>query len=272
MKKKAIIITFAAALCALTSCGKDVVSLPDMAASPADNTNAAAMSAAAVTTVNTESTTAAKAAASNNKTAETAISESAAEVTPTAAVTEASQETEALQETAAENNSFKKGVSNGNVYTSEYAGIKITLPEEAHFLDEADLYTHYTMPTRFMSEDEKAFHKTGVLDACVCYDDAIKRVDVWFYDTKLRYPDTPDISAEELLRRYELTFSEDTEVSAIGTPETVDICGKSYVRVNYTIYSQDHISYARRIDDEHIMLIRTSNLSAEEFESFIEAF
>ncbi|WP_294410291.1 hypothetical protein [uncultured Ruminococcus sp.] len=39
MKKKAIIITFAAALCALTSCGKNVVSMPEMAASPADNTS-----------------------------------------------------------------------------------------------------------------------------------------------------------------------------------------------------------------------------------------
>ena len=113
MKKNAIIITFAAALCALTSCSKEVGSLPDMAVSPADS--------------------------------------------------------ETVQNNATVYNGFKSSAVNGNVYTSEYAGIKITLPEDANFLDVDNLHTHYIMPTRFMSEDEKSFYMTGELDASACY-------------------------------------------------------------------------------------------------------
>lgn len=43
--KKSIIITLAVTLCALTSCGKDNVSFPEAATSPADKPNAVAISA-----------------------------------------------------------------------------------------------------------------------------------------------------------------------------------------------------------------------------------
>ena len=46
-------------------------------------------------------------------------------------------------------------------------------------------------------------------------------------------------------------------------------CGKDYVKVSYTAFSQPHITYARRIDAEHIMEIRTAGLTAEDFESRI---
>ena len=166
---------------------------------------------------------------------------------------------------------FTSGVSNGNVYVSDYAGIKITIPEDASFLDEANLNTHYTMPTRFMSAEEKSFYMTGIIDAACCYGDEIKRVDVWFYNTKLRYPETPDISAEEFMQRDELNFSSDVDVTDITTPERVSICGNEYIRASYTAFSQAHISYARRIDDNYIMIIRTSGFSADDIESRIEA-
>lgn len=212
MKKNAI-ITFAAALCALTSCSKEVGSLPDMAVSPAVS--------------------------------------------------------ETVQNNATVYNGFKSSAVNGNVYTSEYAGIKITLPEDANFLDVDNLHTHYIIPTRFMSEDEKSFYMTGELDASACYGYAVNRVDVWFYNTKQRYPSNPDMSAEEFLKTDEMDFDPETEVSDVAGPEYVKICGKDYVKVSYTAFSQPHITYARRIDAEHIMEIRTAGLTAEDFESRI---
>lgn len=165
--------------------------------------------------------------------------------------------------------SFTPGVSNGIVYTSDYAGIKITLPEDGSFLNEADLDTHYIMPTRFMTEEERTFYKTGVLDATACYSDAIKRVDVWFYNTKQRFPDAPGISAEEFMQCDELVFDPEIEVTDIGNIETVNICGKNYARACYTSFSQNRVSYVRRIDDDYIMVIRTSGIAPAEFESIV---
>lgn len=264
MKKKSIIITFAAALCALTSCGKNVVSMPEMAASPADNTSTTAISAEAVTAPKTESSPVTTAALPEDTTAAT-VSETIPEVTE-AAVNETGYKN------ATEYNGFRSSTVNGNVYSSEYAGIKITLPKEANFLDVDNLHTHYIMPTRFMSEDEKSFYMTGELDASVCYGDAVNRVDVWFYNTKQRYPDNPDMSAEEFLKADEMDFSPEVDVTDIVGPESVSICGKDYAKVSYNAFSQAHITYARRINDDYIMEIRTSGFTAEDFESCIEAF
>ena len=264
MKKNAIIITFAAALCALTSCSKEVGSLPDMAVSPADSTSAVAISAGTELAAKAESspvtTTAAMLEAT---TAATTASEAISEDVQAPAVSET------VQNNATVYNGFKSSTVNGNVYTSEYAGIKITLPEDANFLDVDNLHTHYIMPTRFMSEDEKSFYMTGELDASACYGYAVNRVDVWFYNTKQRYPSNPDMSAEEFLKTDEMNFDPETEVSDVAGPEYVKICGKDYVKVSYTAFSQPHITYARRIDAEHIMEIRTAGLTAEDFESRI---
>ncbi len=267
MKKNTIIITFAAALCALTSCSKEVASLPDMAVSPADNTSAVAISAGTELAAKAESspvtTTAALLEAT---TAATTASEAISEDVQAPAVSET------VQNNATVYNGFKSSTVNGNVYTSEYAGIKITLPEDANFLDVDNLHTHYIMPTRFMSEDEKSFYMTGELDASVCYGDAVNRVDVWFYNTKQRYPDNPDMSAEEFLKADEMDFSPEVDVTDIVGPESVSICGKDYAKVSYNAFSQAHITYARRINDDYIMEIRTSGFTAEDFESCIEAF
>lgn len=71
------------------------------------------------------------------------------------------------------------------------------------------------------------------------------------------------------LKTDEMDFDPETEVSDGAGPEYVKICGKDYVKVSYTAFSQPHITYARRIDAEHIMEIRTAGLTAEDFESRI---
>ena len=266
--KKSIIITLAAALCALTSCGKDNVSFPETAASPADKPNAVAISA----DVTTEAATA--------KPSETTVT---SETNDTAAVSAETNNEEVqvsdtntaqLENKPAEDNTFSAGVSNGNVYTSDFAGIKITLPENAGFLNSADLDTHYIMPTRFMSSAEKETYFTSTLDASACYGEDlenVKYVDVWFFNTKLRYPDDPDITAEEFMQRNELSFSPDIEATDISAPETVELCGKSYIKASYTVFDQAHVNYVRRINDDYIMAIRTSGFTNDNFESRLEA-
>ena len=113
MKKNAIIIRFAAALCALTSCSKEVGSLPDMAVSPADSTSAVAISAGTELAAKAESspvtTTAAMLEAT---TAATTASEAISEDVQAPAVSET------VQNNATVYNGFKSSAVNGNVYTS----------------------------------------------------------------------------------------------------------------------------------------------------------
>ncbi|WP_303837685.1 hypothetical protein [Ruminococcus flavefaciens] len=260
MKKNTFMITLAAALCALTSCGRELSSFPDMAASPSDNTKAVAISSG-----NDNNAAAEKAAE------ETAIDDNSSKAENTSkAASEIVYENKEKSDTAAKKE-FTKGRADGNVYISDYAGIKLTLPEEASFLDEDNLYTRYMMPTRFMSEEERNLYMTSVIDASVTYDEAVKCVDVWFCNTKQRYPETPDISVEEFVKNDELDNDPEIELTDIVGPENVSICGENYVRVSYTAFSVRHVTYARRIDDDYIMEIRTSGISADGFESRVEA-
>ncbi|MCR4795834.1 MAG: hypothetical protein K5898_11860 [Ruminococcus sp.] len=166
---------------------------------------------------------------------------------------------------------FDMGRIEGSTYISDYAGLKLKFPENAEFLDDSNLYTSYMMPTRFMSEEERAHYKTGVIDASVTYGEAYNKVNVWFYNTKLRYPENPDISAEEFLQLEEMDYTSDFEVTDICGPERISLGGNEYVKISYTVSSYPHIAYARRIDDENIILIQTSETPANDFESRFEA-
>lgn len=276
MKKNTFMITLAAALCALTSCGRELSSFPDMAASPSDNTKAVAISSGndnnAAAEKASEKTTENDNTAKTEKAAvETAVDDNSSKAENTSeAASETVYENKEKSETAAKKE-FTKGRADGNVYISDYAGIKLTLPEEASFLDEDNLYTRYMMPTRFMSEEERNLYMTSVIDASVTYDEAVKCVDVWFCNTKQRYPETPDISVEEFVKNDELDNDPEIELTDIVGPENVSICGENYVRVSYTAFSVRHVTYARRIDDDYIMEIRTSGISADNFESRVEA-
>ena len=194
--------------------------------------------------------------------------------------TETEPATEAVTEAATEvpteapvKKEFTQGVSDWNVYTSDYAGIKITLPETAHFINSDDLYTHYMMPTRFMYDDEKKRYLTGVLDATASYGndmEDVKSINVWFYDTKARFPENPDLSAMEFTELEVLNFT-DIDVSDVSTPDEVTLCGENYVKTSYKAFEHPHIDYVRRIDEDRIMVIRTSGFTADEFESRLEA-
>ena len=269
--KKSIIITLAATLCALTSCGKNNTSFPEAAASLSDKPNTAAISAE----ITTEPTS-----AKPSETTVTSVTNVTNDTTIVSAETnnEESQVSDTntihLENGTAENNAFSAGISNGNVYTSEFAGIRIKLPENAYFLNSDDLHTHYIMPTRFMSEAEKETYFTGTLDASACYGEDFENVNyvnVWFFNTKLGYPDDPDITAAEFMQRNELSFSPDIEATDISAPETIELCDKSYIRASYTAFDQNHVIYVRKINDDYIMAIRTSGFSPEDFESKLEA-
>ena len=166
---------------------------------------------------------------------------------------------------------FTKGVSNGNTYTSEYAGFRLTAPEDAEFLDEANLYTEYMMPTRFMYEEERDHYLTAVKDASVSYGDPYGSINVWFYNIKERYPKTENMSAEDFIRREFRNDHGKGDLEEISGPDAVTICGKEYLRIASADSSNPYSSYVRKIDDTYIVVINAVGSAVDDIESRFEA-
>ena len=264
MKKTTIAITLTAALFTLASCERHLHITSEL--DPyIDGNNASSVSAlsemttlpsapqgttAATNEVIPQETTAAANEAIPQSTASISATESAANVQKTA---------------------FDKGRIENNAYISDYAGLKLVFPENADFMDEANLYTQYMMPTRFMSEEEKKHHLTGVPDLSVTYGDSFSRVNVWYYDLKQRYPDEPDMSIEEFIQREELNYSPNFEVTDIQGPEKITLGGNEYTKISYICSSYPHITYYRMIDNDNLVAVQTSDASAEDIESRFEA-
>ena len=245
MKKTAIITALAAAVCVLPSCDRQVNTDQDTYDSASEAANA--VTAAADSEKN--SITADNAAGSEQDGSSFDIVSYADTVAGTA---------------------FSNGVVDGRVYTSEYAGIRLTAPEGAQLFDAEEVYTDYMMPTRFMNERDKGIYFTGIEDAEVCYSDMGGRINIWFYNVRLRCPLTPDMSAEEFLNR---RFEEDYKKS--GDPvehtiENVSIGGQEYIKAVRTGVLNDNVVYARRIDDNFIMVINATGNAAADMESIIE--
>ncbi len=174
-------------------------------------------------------------------------------------------------EDAPEKNEFTKGVSDGNTYTSEYAGFRLTSPANTEFLDETDLYTEYMMPTRFMYEEEREHYLTAVKDASVYYSDTYGNISVWFYNIRERYPKTENMSAEDFIQREFRNDHGKGDLEEMRGPDAVNICGKEYLRIASADSSDPHSSYVRKIDDTCIVVINAVGSAVDDIESRFEA-
>ena len=276
MKKATIAIALTAALFTLTSCEKHLHITSELDPYIGGNNASSVSALSEMTTLPSapQGTTAA-----TNEVIPQGTTAAANEAIPqgtTAAANEViPQGTENISATESAPNTqktaFDKGRLEGNTYISEQAGLKLVFPENADFMDEANLYTQYMMPTRFMSEEERNHHLTGVPDLSVTYGDSSSRVNVWFYDLKQRYPDEPHLSIAEFIQREELNYSSNFEVTDIQGPEKITLGGNEYTKISYICSSYPHISYYRMIDDDTLVAVQTSDASAEDIESRFKA-
>lgn len=325
MKKSTLMITIAASLCALTSCGRSVTtyqaSQPDeikavsyeitSSEKTADKTSEkvttakksetekstetfkteSAVTAAAVK-VNSVDTTAVRVAvttaAKKPQPAKTTVKSTAKPVAATSKTTVKTTakpqtttttnaavgtiESGRLDAAAAEGTAFRKGVSNGNVYTSEYAGFKFTAPTDTSFLNEDDLYTYYYMPARVMSDEEKKVYFTGIADAVGTYANAEGRVEVKFINTKLRYPDTPNMSEESFLNDYLESGLAGTVYTYVSGPEIVTLGGKDYYMMRTESNGYLKNVYVRRIDENFMVEILASGSAVADEADFAGRF
>lgn len=181
------------------------------------------------------------------------------------------EEMEQFEDATPEKAEFSKGVSNGNTYTSEYAGFRLVAPENAEFLDEANLYTEYMMPTRFMYEEERDYYLTAVKDASVSYYDPYGSISVWFYNIKERYPKTEYMTAESFIQREFRNDHGKGDLDEINGPDAVNICGQEYLRISSVDSANAYSYYVRKIDDNYIVVINAIGSAVDDIESRFEA-
>ena len=264
MKKFTLIITLAALLCFFTSCS----------VKNSDDKNANHVAVAATKAVSEKTEGIADAPKENDEetfTGNEVVTASLQDSTNGTNVSTLQDNTQYENDPVA-GTAFKRGVVNGNVYTSEYAGFKFTAPQDAIFYDEEQIKRANTTPLEYMSEEEKIFFKTGFLDASVRYSDFGGYVSIWYYNTKLRYPDTPDISAEEFIQKE--FFESDYQIrpkDMVG-PEKVTVGGNEYMRFSYTSLEHPYCMYVRRIDDDFIVKIDASEDTIDDIERRITMF
>lgn len=267
MKKAAVIITLSAAIFTLTSCDKQMHITSNLDSSYHDITN----NTSPVNT-QTENTTP---QITLNETTTTASNDETIQTTETA-----SSNNEAAVQTTGNNNTsqpavqirettFNKGKIVGNAYISEQAKLKLVFPEDAELYDKDALYTNFMMPTRFMSEEEKEHYMTGLIDFSATLGEESK-VNIWYYDLKHRYPETPDMTVEEYLQLEIANYKQNFTVTDICGPEKITLGGNEYTKISYTCESYPNIKYARKLDADNIIVIEVSDTSAADIESRFE--
>lgn len=284
MKKTTFILTLTAAICSLTSCENKLNASTQLNASNVENISMAAVD---VITQNTAEAATAPHEKDNASYEDIASDRSVSKELSVSDIIkdkdtlssddykEARQrtleETEQFKGDTAEEKSFKKGVSNGNTYTSEFAGFRIVAPEDAEFLDEDNLYTEYMMPTRFMYEEEKDYYLTAVKDASVSYGDPYGSISVWFYNIKERYPKTRDMSAEDFIQREFRNDHGRGDLDDIYGPDAVNICGKLYLKISSVDSANPYAYYVRKINDTYIVAINATGGAVDDMDSRFEA-
>ena len=184
-------------------------------------------------------------------------------VTTTAEVTAASEEnaTEAIEDIEEfdpkEGTSFKEGKVEGNVYTSEYAGIKFTVPEDVEFMDKQELDEMVQQSIASLQGNDKLQLMAKVTEAEIFEPDTMTIVDIGFHNIKRLHPDNADMTAEEFIEEDVVAPVRALDVD-ITEPETVKLGGREFTKVKISEKTDANTYqnlYASRIDDDFIMFI-----------------
>ncbi|SHM75205.1 hypothetical protein SAMN04487860_11296 [Ruminococcus flavefaciens] len=160
---------------------------------------------------------------------------------------------------AGEGTEFKSGTASGNVYTSEYAGIKVTFPEDTALNDRAanekELGKIWSKLDE-NSKNEQGNHITDLVANC-------KETTYVFqyYNTKLLFPDKNNVTAEDFMEQH-IAYEGNEEIKTTA-PEKITLGGKEYTKETVVIDQIDLelVYYARKIDDDFILVINSQGES-----------
>ena len=218
---------------------------------------------------------------SSTETITAAVSESTEAETTTETETMA-DETETTTETVtepdeddpAEETNYTKGTVENGVYTNEFAGISMRIPEEMQQVPDSELQKQKKKSISALTEESDITREKNVI-----WDNWFANntdcMYIRFVNTRKGFPDAEDITVDEMLDdNKEWT---DNYVGGTGASvewkdrETVILGGEEYTRDVYNINSDYYYLYMRRIDDDFICIIYINGKSADKTPEFYEA-
>ena len=170
----------------------------------------------------------------------------------TAETTEEVEEFDAKEGTA-----FKEGKIEGNVYTSEYAGIKFTVPEDVEFMDKKELDEMIRQSIASLQGNDKLQLMAKVTEAEIFDPETMTIVDIGFHNIKRLHPDNADMTAEDFIETDVIAPVRALDVN-ITEPEKVKLGGREFTKVKISEKTDANTYqnlYASRIDDDFIMFI-----------------
>lgn len=174
-----------------------------------------------------------------------------------------------------EGTAFKKGKIEGNVYTSEFAGIKFTLPEGLEFMKQEDLDNMFRQALEMTSGEDRRRIMTKVTEAEVIHPATRTMLDVSYYNLSQLCPDKLEMTEEEFFKNEIIPFVGNMGVK-VTDPMTVDLGGREFTMViigDIKKTAPREYLYVSRIDEDFIIFITACPgdlCSQEEFESWFE--
>ena len=187
--------------------------------------------------------------------------------------TEDEEEIEILDPT--EGTAFKKGKIEGNVYTSEFAGIKFTLPDELSFMAQEDLDNMFEQALKMTSGEDRRRIMTKITEAEVIHPATRTMLDISYYNLSQLCPDKLDMTEKDFFINEIIPFVGNMGVK-VTDPMTVDLGGREFTMViigDIKKTAPREYLYVSRIDNDFIIFITACPgdfCSQEEFESWFE--
>ena len=177
---------------------------------------------------------------------------------------------------------YTKGTFEDGIYSNEYAGLKIKIPDGCAQLSEEDIAME---SNGFLADisDSRHYKRESACVTDLSFWDGTKFLayEINFLNTKIGVPDDNNYTEDELLDDTVSLYTElNKNHNGIVLTETgrdrVTLCGNEYLRV--TIEIDDHGEkgymnfYARRLDEDLMLIISTSTWSDVTLEELEKAF
>lgn len=260
MKKIALTLAFLLTLCSFTACGNDSSSEKKSDSSSVETT--------------TEEST------------EAETTEEASESTTTAAdeeeaTTKADAEDKGTE--AAEGNGLTRGTVEGNVYTSEFAGIKFTAPEGWTFAKDDYILSMMNISLDTLGDDlavNKALLDQAVIYDALCMDQKTGANIIFEYENLAKeVPDPDKYTMDDIIASFDKQLAAITAIKYEKIKaDKVTIAGQEYEKLvyhaDYNSISMDQVFYIRREGDLVFCIIASNGQSGEDmtvYEKNIEA-
>lgn len=260
MKKIALTLAFLLTLCSFTACGNDSSSEKKSDSSSVETT--------------TEEST------------EAETTEEASESTTTAAdeeeaATKADAEEKGTE--AAEGNGLTRGTVEGNVYTSEFAGIKFTAPEGWTFAKDDYILSMMNISLDTLGDDlavNKALLEQAVIYDALCMDQKTGANIIFEYENLAKeVPDPDKYTMDDIIASFDKQLAAITAIKYEKIKaDKVTIAGQEYEKLvyhaDYNAISMDQVFYIRREGNLVFCIIASNGQSGEDmtvYEKNIEA-